>query len=235
MFMSNSINKHSGDSAFHYPLYLVSDEYSTGKTLAHIVSEALFGGVSIVQLRHKDNDIQAFIKRAETVKHVIDQFNSNRRVEGINLKPRVPFIINDRVDVALAVEADGVHLGQSDMPSILARQLIGKNKILGLTVETPQQLFDAQTLPVDYLGISTVFNTQTKSDTKHEWRIEGLIQAVKSSALPLVAIGGIDSGNIAAIAQTKVESIALVSAIFSAQDPRTAAAQLVSLIESGTQ
>ncbi|SJN18345.1 Thiamin-phosphate pyrophosphorylase [Vibrio casei] len=234
MFMNDNRNHQEG-STFDYPLYLVSDERSTGETLAHIVREALFGGVSIVQLRHKDNDIRAFIKRAETVKYVIDQFNLNRRVDGMGMKTHVPFIINDRVDVALAVEADGVHLGQSDMPAVLARQLIGEKKILGLTVETPQQLLEAQMLPVDYLGISTIFNTATKSDTKHEWRLEGLTQAVKSSALPLVAIGGIDEGNIARIAQTKVGSIALVSAIFSAQDPKAASAQLVALIKSETQ
>ncbi|MBD1575566.1 thiamine phosphate synthase [Vibrio sp. S11_S32] len=219
----NAINR------FDYPLYLVTDETTEGESLRHILLQALQGGVSIVQVRHKDHNIQTFIQRTQVTKQVIDEFNQQQIK--LNLKP-VPLIINDRVDVALAVNADGVHLGQSDMSAVLARQILGPDKIIGLTVENQQQLLQAQTLPIDYLGISTIFNTATKTDTQYQWGIKGLTEAVLDSDLPLVAIGGIDKSNIVSIAKTKVDSIALVSAIFAADSPKEATIELLALIQS---
>lgn len=122
-----------------YQLYLVTDDQQDLETLKHVVAEAIKGGVTMVQVREKHGDVRAFIERAQAVKAIL---------QGTG----VPLIINDRVDVALAVDADGVHLGQSDMPADLARQLIGDQKILGLSVENDQQLLDAEAMPVDYLG-----------------------------------------------------------------------------------
>jgi thiamine-phosphate pyrophosphorylase len=122
-----------------YKLYLVTDDQQDIDTLCQVVFEAITGGVTMVQIREKHGNVRTFIERATAVKQVLQGSG-------------VPLIINDRVDVALAVQAGGVHLGQSDMPAIFARELIGADMILGLSVENEAQLHEAQDLPVDYLG-----------------------------------------------------------------------------------
>ncbi|PKG57360.1 thiamine phosphate synthase [Shewanella sp. GutDb-MelDb] len=200
-----------------YKLYLVTDDQQDIDTLCQVVSEAVKGGVTMVQIREKHGNVSAFIERAAAVKQILQGSG-------------VPLIINDRVDVALAVQADGVHLGQSDMPAIVARELIGADMILGLSVENEAQLHEAQNLPVDYLGISAVFSTPTKTNIIKEWGIEGLANAVKESRLPLVAIGGINDANIRQIATTQVDGIALVSAICHAVSPKQASQVLLGLM-----
>lgn len=200
-----------------YTLYLVTDDQQDIDTLCHVVAEAIKGGVTMVQIREKHGDVRAFIERSIAVKNVLK--NSG-----------VPLIINDRVDVALAVQADGIHLGQSDMPANLARQLIGPDMILGLSVENETQLREAQDLPVDYLGISAIFSTPTKTNIIKEWGIDGLTKAVKESKLPLVAIGGINETNIKKVADTQVDGIALVSAICHATSPKQASEGLLELM-----
>ncbi|MCF1456191.1 MAG: thiamine phosphate synthase [Shewanella sp.] len=189
-----------------YRLYLVTDYGLDDDALCRVVKQAVDGGVTMVQLREKQGDIRSFICRAQKLKTLL-------------CGSSVPLIINDRLDVALAVDADGLHLGQSDMPAELARRLLGGGKILGLTVESMAQLHEAQKLPVDYLGISTVFASATKTDTRLEWGLDGLSLAVNCSSKPLVAIGGIDEANFARIRQTGVAGIALVSTICSAAQP----------------
>ena len=142
----------------------------------------------------------------------------------------IPLIINDRVDVALAVDADGVHLGQSDMPADIARRLIGEDKILGLSVENEKQLEAAQSLPVDYLGLSAIFPTPTKTNTVYAWGLDGLAKASKYSQLPLVAIGGINESNIRSVVEAGADGIALVSAICHADSPKDASQQLLTLM-----
>ena len=193
-----------------YKLYLVTDDQQDLATLIHVVSEAVKGGVTMVQLREKQGDIRAFIERASAVKAVLAGTG-------------VPLIINDRVDVALAVDADGVHLGQSDMPAAIARRLIGPDKILGLSIETEQQLEESQHLALDYIGLSAIFATPTKTDTSMHWGVDGLIDTLQKTSLPVVAIGGINQGNIREVAATGVHGIALVSAICHADDPCLAA------------
>ncbi|WP_023603025.1 thiamine phosphate synthase [Aliivibrio logei] len=200
-----------------YTLYLVTDDQQDIDTLCHVVAEAIKGGVTMVQIREKHGDVRAFIERSLAIKKVLKDSG-------------VPLIINDRVDVALAVQADGVHLGQSDMPANLARQLIGPDMILGLSVENETQLREAQGLPVDYLGISAIFSTPTKTNIIKEWGIDGLTKAVKESKLPLVAIGGINETNIKQIADTQVDGIALVSAICHATSPKQASEALLELM-----
>lgn len=200
-----------------YKLYLVTDDQQDINTLCHVVSEAIQGGVTMVQIREKHSDVRAFMERATAVKKVLT---------GTGVK----LIINDRVDVALAVQADGVHLGHSDMPASVARQLIGPDMLLGLSVENEHQLQEAQSLPVDYLGISAIFATPTKTNIIKQWGIDGLAKAVKDSQLPLVAIGGINETNIHQIANTEVEGIALVSAICHADFPKKASEELLSLM-----
>ena len=127
-----------------YKLYLVTDDQQDLATLEHVVEQAVAGGVTMVQVREKHGDVRAFIERAQRVKAIL---------KGTG----VPLIINDRVDVALAVDADGLHLGQSDMPATIARQLIGENKILGLSIENEQQLEESNHLPIDYIGLECDF------------------------------------------------------------------------------
>ncbi|HCH2843421.1 TPA: thiamine phosphate synthase [Vibrio parahaemolyticus] len=201
-----------------YRLYLVTDDQQDLSTLKHVVRKAVEGGVTMVQVREKHGDVRAFIERAQAVKTIL---------EGTG----VPLIINDRVDVALAVDADGVHLGQSDMPAEIARQLIGPNKILGLSIETEDQLAEADSLPIDYIGLSAIFATPTKNNTKKHWGIGGLKMALNTTSLPIVAIGGINETNIPALSATGVHGLALVSAICHAENPTKAAEYLLSLMD----
>ncbi|MFH0256169.1 thiamine phosphate synthase [Vibrio rumoiensis] len=201
-----------------YRLYLVTDDQQDLATLKHVVNEALQGGVTMVQVREKHGDVRAFIERAQMVKEILKGSG-------------VPLIINDRVDVALAVDADGVHLGQDDMPVEIARQLIGANKILGLSIENEAQLAQADNLPIDYIGLSAIFATPTKTNTKKHWGIEGLQKALSTTSLPIVAIGGIHEGNIPELMATGVHGLALVSAICHAKDPKSATEYLLGLMD----
>jgi thiamine-phosphate pyrophosphorylase len=201
-----------------YRLYLVTDDKQDLETLKNVVTEAIAGGVTMVQLREKQRDIRYFIEIALAVKAILQGSG-------------VPLIINDRVDVALAVDADGVHLGQSDMPADIARRLLGKDKLLGLSIENEQQLIEAESLPVDYLGLSAIFATPTKTNTKKEWGIEGLANAVAQSSYPIVAIGGINATNLEAVIATDVAGVALVSAICDAKSPQNAAKKFRALMK----
>ena len=168
-------------------LYLVTDRVlSLGRSLEDVVSEAVKGGVTIVQLREKEASTGEFVALA-------------RRLMSI-LKPLgIPLIINDRVDVALAVDAYGVHIGQSDMAYADARRLLGPDKIIGLSVESLEDLEAANALDVDYVGISPVYGTPTKTDTAEPFGLEGLHKAVEMSIHPTVAIGGMNARSTAPI------------------------------------
>lgn len=200
-------------------IYLVTDRYLCGdRPVSHVVREAVMGGVRIVQLREKDFSTRAFVTEASIVKEVLYPFY-------------VPLIINDRVDVALAVEADGVHLGQEDMPCDVARKLMGTGAIIGLSVETWDDVLRAEGEDVDYLGVSPIFATPTKTDTKGVWGVEGLRRIKRVSRHPLVAIGGINDGNMAAVIEAGADAVAVVSAICAAPDPRAAARRLSDIFE----
>ncbi|OEF51332.1 thiamine-phosphate diphosphorylase [Enterovibrio norvegicus] len=214
----NTSNSISNPNPNPYRLYLVTDDNQDLDTLKRVVKDAVAGGVTMVQVREKSGDVRRFIARAAAVKAILAGTG-------------VPLIINDRVDVALAVDADGVHLGQSDMPAEFARALIGENKLLGLSIETEQQLFDAESLPVDYLGLSAIFATPTKTNIKKEWGIDGLAHAVKQSAYPIVAIGGLNASNLDDVIATGASGIALVSAICHADSPKEAANALMQQLE----
>ena len=202
-----------------YRLYLVTDDQQDLNTLINVVKGAVAGGVNMVQVREKSNNIQSFIERAEAVKSILQG-------------TQVSLIINDRVDVALAVDADGVHLGQSDMPVHLARKLIGPDKLLGLSIENEQQLIEANQLPLDYIGLSAIFATPTKTNIKKQWGLNGLKKALQLTQFPIVAIGGINHTNLDEIVQTGVEGVALVSAICHAASPKQATIELVKQIKA---
>ena len=195
-------------------LYLVTDRgLSLGRELPQVVAAAVRGGVTMVQLREKEVDTREFIGLAEELLAIL-------RPAG------VPLIINDRVDVALAVDADGVHIGQSDMPYEMARRLLGPGKIIGLSVETMEEVLDANRLDVDYVAVSPVYSTATKTDTAPPFGLEGLRRAVELSVHPTVAIGGMNRETAPAVFAAGADGIAVVSAICSAPDPAEAAREL---------
>ena len=201
-------------------LYLVTDrELSLGRSLEEVVSEAVAGGATIVQLREKETSTGEFIELAFRLKEILKPYN-------------IPLIINDRVDVALAVDADGVHIGQSDMPYELARKLLGPHKIIGLSVENMDDLIKANELDVDYVGISPVYGTPTKTDTAEPFGLEGLREAVKLSEHPTVAIGGMNAKTIGDVMATGTNGVAVVSAICSATNIAQATAELKNIVDA---
>ena len=204
-------------------LYLVTDrDLSLGRSLEEIVREAVAGGVTMVQLREKDAATGEFVELG-------------RRLMSL-LKPLgVPLIINDRVDVALAVDADGVHIGQSDMSYADARRLLGPDKIIGLSVENFEDLEAANKLDVDYIGISPVYGTPTKTDTAEPFGLEGLKEAVRLSLHPTVAIGGMNVATAGEVIAAGADGVAVVSAICSAASARDAAAELATIIKQYQQ
>ena len=199
-------------------LYLVTDrDLSLGRSLEEVVSEAVAGGVTIVQLREKDAPTGEFVDLA-------------RRLMA-QLKPLgIPLIINDRIDVALAVDVDGLHIGQSDMRYEDARRLLGPDKIIGLSVENMDDLLEANRLDVDYIGISPVYGTPTKIDTAEPFGLEGLRKAIAMSVHPTVAIGGMNASTIGEVIKAGTDGVAVVSAICSASSPRAAAKELSEII-----
>lgn len=199
-------------------LYLVTDRGAArGRDLGWIVGEAVRGGVTAVQLREKDIDTRSFIEEGLRLKALLGPLG-------------IPLIINDRVDVALAVDADGVHIGQSDMPYGTARMLLGPDRIIGLSVEDFGQIEEANLLDVDYIGISPVFATPTKTDTARPFGLEGLRKAVGMSVHPTVAIGGINPQTARSVVEAGADGLAVVSAIVGAGSPEKAAAELADII-----
>jgi thiamine-phosphate pyrophosphorylase len=192
-------------------LYLVTDQQALcGRNLKDVVMAAVQGGASCVQLREKTSNTRDFVALACALNDLLRPLG-------------VPLVVNDRIDVALACGAQGVHLGQSDMPVELARQLLPPQMFIGLSVETPEDVRFAASLPVDYLGVSPVFPTPTKSDTVPPWGLAGLSAVRAMTDLPLVAIGGIHLTNAADVLAAGANGLAVVSALCSADDPAAAA------------
>jgi thiamine-phosphate pyrophosphorylase len=194
-------------------LYLVTDRGLGCRPLEEIVHDALTGGVTLVQLREKTCPTGEFIEIAESIHTICRAF-------------QVPLIINDRIDVALAINAEGVHLGQSDMPCYAARAILGTDKIIGLSVESVQDAHDAEEDDVDYLAVSPIFYTPTKTDLKRALGLDGLVQIKSFSRHPLVAIGGLNAANAEQVIRAGADGIAVVSAICASENPEIAAAQL---------
>jgi thiamine-phosphate pyrophosphorylase len=189
-----------------YSLYLVTDRSLLGnRSLGEAVKEAIEGGTSFIQLREKDIPTRDFYNMALEVKKITDYY-------------KVPLVINDRIDIAQAIDADGVHLGQSDMPLNIARQILGNNKLIGISVENVNEAREAEKNGADYVGVGTVFYTGTKKDINIPIGLEGLRDVCKSINIPKVAIGGINKDNLSGILSTGVDGIAVVSAILGEKD-----------------
>ncbi|HBC97848.1 MAG TPA: thiamine phosphate synthase [Clostridium sp.] len=199
----------------NYSLYLVTDRNLLKNTnLPKAVEEAILGGVTLIQLREKSASTREFYKLALEVKKVTSHY-------------KVPLIINDRLDIAQAVDADGVHLGQSDMPLTMARKILGKGKIIGISAGTVEEAVEAEKNGADYLGIGSVFFTKTKKDIDTPIGIEGLRKIYSSVNIPAVAIGGIDEHNFRDVLSTGVDGISVISAILGKDDIKSAAQSLV--------
>ncbi|MCL2793152.1 MAG: thiamine phosphate synthase [Spirochaetaceae bacterium] len=198
-------------------LYLVTD--STGmqeKDFLYIVQQACEGGVTIVQLREKEKSGLEYFKLAEKVKEVTDKYN-------------IPLIIDDRVDIALAVDAAGVHVGQSDIPVFAARKLLGKDKIVGATAKTVPQAQKAKEEGADYLGVGAIYPTTTKVVTVIT-EVATLNDIVRQTNVPVVAIGGLNASNMYVLYDSMAQGIAVVTAIMKSENPREAAKSLKQMV-----
>lgn len=206
-------------SQFDLSLYLVTDRSLLYKeSLEFVVKEAVEGGVTMVQLREKDCSSAEFYQLAVRLKELLAPY-------------RIPLIINDRLDIALACDAEGLHIGQHDLPYTVARKWLGKDKIIGLSVENTEDVLVANELDVDYIGISPVFDTSTKSDTAKALGLEGVREIGNLSVHPSVGIGGINESNAKAIIEAGADGIAVVSAIISAENPGLAARTLSTIVK----
>ena len=196
-------------------LYAVTDRHwLNGRKLSDIVKESLDGGVTFVQLREKELEEDKFLEEAKELKELCKEY-------------KVPFVINDNVDIAIAMDADGVHVGQSDMEAGNVRAKLGPDKIIGVSAQTVEQAVFAQQRGADYLGVGAVFPTGSKDDAvevSHE-TLKAICEAV---SIPVIAIGGISSENVKELAGSGIVGIAVISAIYAAKDIKKAAEELKS-------
>ena len=194
-------------------LYAVTDRHWLDKrSLKEVVKESLDGGVTFVQLREKTLEDDKFLEEAKELKQLCKEYD-------------VPFVINDNVDIAIAMDADGVHVGQSDMEAGNVREKLGPDKIIGVSAQTVEQAVLAEQRGADYLGVGAVFPTGSKDDAvevSHE-TLKAICEAV---SIPVIAIGGISVGNVKELAGSGIVGIAVISAIYAAEDIKKAAEDL---------
>ena len=199
-------------------LYAITDRHwLNGKTLYSQVELALKGGATMIQIREKDLDENAFLKEAE-------------QIQSLCAKYCVPFIVNDNVELAVKIGADGVHVGQSDMAAKDVRALIGKDKILGVSAQTVKQALEAQKCGADYLGTGAVFPTGSKDDAQ-VLGVQTLKEICSAVNIQVVAIGGISKDNILELKKSGIAGVSVISAIFAQNDIVAATAELKSLAE----
>jgi thiamine-phosphate pyrophosphorylase len=202
-----------------YSLYLVTDQGLTqGRFLKDIIAAAIRGGVTCVQLREKTCSTREFIEQTLSIKELLNAHH-------------IPLIINDRVDVALAVGADGVHLGQNDMPLAMAKTIVKDSMLIGISTHTVAEAVEAERSGADYIGVGAMFATSTKTDTVDPIGPEGLGRIRKSVKIPIVGIGGINAKNAGSVIQQGADGIAVVSAIIAANDPEIAAKELAEIVK----
>lgn len=200
-------------------LYAITDRtWLNGRSLEDVVEQSLRGGVDIIQLREKNLDFNSFLESAIKIKKLTEKYN-------------VPLIINDNIEVCRQSNADGVHIGQGDTPLSKAREILGKDKIIGVTAKTIQQALEAQLNGADYLGVGAMFGSTTKKDAI-PLTFQQLADIRKSVTIPIVAIGGINANNIDKFANTNVDGIAVVSAIYGQTDIKSATENLLAKISN---
>lgn len=194
-------------------LYAVTDSSWLGqRTLEEAVRDAIKGGATFIQYREKEANADEFTRQAEKIKAVTDEY-------------KVPFVINDEVEIAAELDVDGVHIGQSDVSLLQARKILGENKIIGVSVQTVLQAVEAEKNGADYLGVGAVFTTSTKKDADSVSL--ATLKAIRESvSIPVAAIGGISEKNVLQLEGTNIDGIAVVSGIFAAPDISRAAQKL---------
>lgn len=194
-------------------LYAVTDRtWLKGRCLADVVEETIKAGITFLQLREKDLDYASFLQLAKEIRNITDKY-------------KIPYVINDNIEVAMACGADGVHVGQSDMDAKDVRRIIGQDKILGVSAQTVEQAVLAEKNGADYIGVGTVFPTSTKLDAEGV-SFETLKEICKAVSIPVVAIGGINKDNAMKLAGSSIDGIAVVSAIFAQEDITAAVKEL---------
>ncbi|MCY6960022.1 thiamine phosphate synthase [Clostridium brassicae] len=203
-----------------YSLYLVTDRsFLNGRGFKECVEQAIEGGVTLIQLREKNISTREFLAIAFQIKEITSKYN-------------VPLLINDRIDIALAVDADGVHLGQSDMPINSARKILGENKIIGISANTLNEALEAESCGANYLGLGPIFYTTSKKDINTPIGLDGLKEITKKIKIPCVAIGGINSSNTKEIMESGVNGISVISAILGEEYIKQASEKLNTIIKS---
>ena len=201
---------------FDYTLYLVTDrQLMSCDSLTEAVEQAILGGCTMIQLREKELSSLEFYNQAVAVKQVTDKYH-------------IPLIINDRIDIAMAVQATGVHIGQQDLPAAAVRKVIGENMLLGVSASSIAEAIQAQQDGADYLGVGAMFPTGTKTDADSV-SMEELQKIRAAVSLPIVVIGGINKGNAGRFKPMGIDGLAVVSAIIAQSDIKAAAAELKDL------
>ena len=198
-------------------LYAVTDRswLKEGQTLLSVCEEILNNGATFLQVREKDLDAASFQEEAEQLKQLC-------------LRYKIPFVVNDSVEIAMAIDADGVHVGQSDIKGRDIRSIIGEGKILGISAGTVEEAVAAEKAGADYIGVGAVFGTSTKKDARN-LTVEKLKEITSAVSIPVVAIGGINSKNLMQLSGSGVDGVAVVSAIFASEKPGQATALLLDL------
>ena len=200
-------------SEIDYTLYLCTDrKLMSTNTLEEAVEQAILGGCSLIQLREKQSSSREFFEMAKRIKAITDRY-------------RVPLIINDRIDIALAVDAAGVHLGQEDIPAEEARRIMGEEKVIGVSARTVELARKAVEDGADYLGVGAMFATNTKGNAKVIGK-EKLKEIRAAVSIPIVAIGGINHSNAAQLVDTGINGLAVVSSVIGASDIQAAARKM---------
>ena len=201
---------------FDYTLYLVTDrQLMSCDSLTEAVEQAILGGCTMIQLREKELPSLEFYNQAVAVKQVTERYH-------------IPLIINDRIDIAMAVQAAGVHIGQHDLPAATVRKVIGENMLLGVSASSIAEAIQAQQDGADYLGVGAMFPTGTKTDAESV-SMEELQKIRTAVSLPIVVIGGINKGNAGRLKPMGIDGLAVVSAIIAQSDIKAAAAELKDL------
>jgi thiamine-phosphate pyrophosphorylase len=204
-----------------WSVYVITDRAAAGgRAIPEVVQAALRGGATVVQLREKVGSARELIALG-------------RALHAATQAAGVPLIVNDRVDVALAIEAEGVHVGVDDMPVSLARRLLGPGRLVGYSPDTLEGALQGQREGADYLGIGDLFGTPTKPDAGEPIGLEGLAAVVGTVSIPVVAIGGITAENAAAAVRAGAAGVAVISAVMGAADPEAAARRLRRAVLAG--
>ncbi|MCG0278758.1 MAG: thiamine phosphate synthase [Thermanaeromonas sp.] len=207
-------------SAVQYDLYVItSSELSRGRETLEVVQAALAGGATIIQLREKNWPARKLVE-------------VGREIRKLTKEAGAGFIVNDRLDIALALEADGVHIGQEDLPVDVARRLLGPGKILGVSVGSVEEAKEAVAQGADYLGVGSIFATASKTDAGPPVGVELIRQIKKEVNVPVVGIGGINLSNAAQVIEAGADGVAVISAVVSAEDIKSAARSLLKIVQT---